>query len=558
MLALTATATPRVRDDIVSQLELREPRTFLASFNRPNLVYRVEPKAKAIDRLLDLLRSHSGESTIVYCFSRRETEQVAGDLRANQINALPYHAGLDDAVRRETQERFIRDEVQVIAATIAFGMGIDKPDVRLIVHYAFPKTIEGYYQETGRAGRDGLPSECVLFYSYGDKYNHDFFINRIEDASERETAELKLRQVIDFCQSADCRRRSVLRYFGEQWSEENCGSCDVCLAEDDQMDATVITQKVLSAVIRTGERFGAGHVIDVLRGSRSSKVTERRHDQLSVHGIARDHSLGELRHLISQLTARGLLALGPSDYPTYQVTQSGREFLRGRETLTLARPRTQQSAPSAGQQGDLDYDHALFQKLRELRKRIADKKGVPPYVVFGDRPLQQMAYYYPQGRDSFSRISGVGEAKLKEYGKDFLRVIGDYAALHQLHERPIPQSARRERRSARALSQTYIQTRDLLRQGLSFEEVAKQRSLATVTIIGHMERLAEAGEAFDISEWLPPPERRLSIEAAFRQLGSELLAPVHDHLGGDYSYDEIRLVRLHLAQQQRDGPPAST
>ena len=553
MLALTATATPRVRDDIVSQLELREPHTFLDSFNRPNLVYRIEPKDRTLDRLLDLLRDHGGESAIVYCSARKDTEQIAADLRANGITALPYHAGLDDAVRRETQEKFIRDEVQVVTATIAFGMGIDKPDVRLIVHHAFPKSIEGYYQETGRAGRDSLRSECVLFYSYGDKYNYDY-INKIEDAGERESAQQKLQQVIDFCQGADCRRRSVLTYFGEEWDEESCGACDICLAEDDdQVDATVVTQKILSAVIRTGERFGAGHVVAVLRGSRSSKVTERGHDRLSVHGIARDLSVGEIRHFITQLTARDLLALRHGDYPTYEVTQAGRDFLSNRETLTLPRPRTAQAARASSRQDDLDYDSPLFQKLRELRKRIADEKEVPPYVVFGDRTLQQMAYYYPQGRDAFSRISGVGEAKLGQYGEVFLGAIREYAALHQLHERPIPQSSRRERRTARALSQTYIQTRDLLRQGLSFEAVAKQRSLAAVTVIGHMERLAEAGERFDISEWLPPPERRLSIEAAFRQMGSELLGPVHDHLGGEFSYDEIRLVRLHLAQQQSDG-----
>ena len=554
-LALTATATPRVRDDIIRQLELREPRTFLASFNRPNLVYRVEPKNRSFDRLLSLLQSHGGESAIVYCFSRKETERIAGDLRANGINALPYHAGLDDAVRGETQERFIRDQVQVIAATIAFGMGIDKPDVRLIVHNTFPKTIEGYYQETGRAGRDGLPSECVLFYSYGDKRNHDYFINRIEDASERQKAELKLRQVIDFCQSAVCRRRSILPYFGEQWSEGNCGACDVCLAGDDQADATVIAQKILSAVIRTGERFGAGYVIDVLRGSRSGKVIERGHDQLSVHGIARDHSAEDLRHYIAQLTARGLLAHGSSDYPTYRVTAAGREFLRNRESLFMARPKTPQSSRTDGTREDLEYDSALFQKLREIRRRIADETGVPPYVVFGDRPLQQMARYYPQSRDSFLRISGVGEAKLQQYGEDFLQVIREYAKQHELHELPISQGTMRERRSARALSSTYIQTRDMLRQGLSIEEVARQRDIAKTTVVGHMERLAESDERFDIAEWLPPLERRLSIEAAFSETGSMLLGPVRERLGDDYSYEEIRLVRLSLTQQPKTASP---
>ena len=452
LLALTATATPRVREDIAAQLELRKPRTFLASLNRPNLIYRIEPKANAFDRLLELVRDHSGESAIVYCFARRETERIAGDLRANGIKAQAYHAGLGDAVRAETQERFIRDEVQVIAATIAFGMGIDKPDVRLVVHYAFPKTIEGYYQETGRAGRDGLPSECVLFYSYRDKRNHDFFINQIEDPSERKEAQAKLRQVIDFCQSADCRRGSVLRYFGEPSSEENCGACDVCLTEDDQVDATVIAQKILSAVIRTGERFGAGYVIHVLRGSRSSTVSERGHDTLSVYGIARDHSTGELRHFITQLAARGLLDLGPSDYPTYRVSEAGRAFLRNREGLALARPRTPQSVRTDRPGDDREYDAALFEKLRVLRKSIADAKRVPPYIVFGDRPLLQMARYYPQSRDSFSRISGVGNAKLEEYGEDFLKVIREHTANGQLRERPIPHTTRQERRISRAAS----------------------------------------------------------------------------------------------------------
>ena len=553
MLALTATAIPTVREDIISQLELREPRTFLASFNRPNLVYRIEPKAKTFDRLLQLLQRHSGESAIVYCFSRRETERIAGDLQANGINALPYHAGLNEAVRKETQEQFIRDAVPVVIATIAFGMGIDKPDVRLVVHYSFPKTIESYYQETGRAGRDGLPGECVLFYTFRDKRNHDFFIKGIEDAHERERAELKLRQVIDFCQSVDCRRRTVLRYLGERWREENCGACDICLAENDQVDATVIAQKILSAVIHTGDRFGARHVIDVLRGSQSSKVIAHRHDRLSVHGIARDHSVGELRHFIEQLVGRGLLVYGSSDYPTYQVTEAGRDFLQSRESLALARPSKPQATRTDSSRTDLEYDPSLFQKLRQLRKSIADGKGVPPYMVFPDRSLQQMSHYYPQSRDAFSHISGVGRVKLEEYGEDFLQVIRDHAVLNQLQERPIPQATGRKHRSAEALSQTHIQTRDLLRQGLSIEEVARQRGVTKTTIFGHVERLTKAGEEFDISRWLMPLERFLIIENAFHQTGSMALGPVRELLGDDYSYDEIRLVRLYLATEARAG-----
>ncbi len=555
MLALTATATPRVRDDIVRQLELKQPRTFTASFNRPNLFYRVEPKERAFDRLLSLLRNHDGESAIVYCFSRKETERVANDLRANGINALPYHAGLDDHLRGETQERFIRDDVHVIAATIAFGMGIDKPDVRLVVHYSLPKTLEGYYQETGRAGRDGLPSECVLFYSYGDKRNHEFFINQTEETAEREKARAKLRQVIDFCQSAICRRRSVLHYFGEQWEEENCGACDVCLAqEDEQEDATVIAQKILSTFVRTGERFGTMHVIDVLRGSRSRKVLERRHDILPVHGIARNYSVGELRHYVMQLASHGLLANASVDYPVYRLTSAGRNFLRNRESVALAKPKAIGPSRVVAAMDETEFDSPLFLKLRELRKSIADAKGVPPYVVFGDSALRQMARYYPQSRYSLSRISGVGDFKLDEYGEDFLRVILDYATEHHLAERPIPQTARQERRNSRTLSDSYVQTGDLLRQGLPIEAVAERRDLARATVIGHIERLIEAGERFDLSAWLPPLARLQSIEVAFRTTGSMLLGPVRAHLGDDYSYEEIRLVRLRLLQGEHRQP----
>ena len=297
VIALTATATEKVRDDIVEQLGLHKARAVISSFNRPNLTYVVRPKRRAFDALLELLRRQREGPAIVYCFSRQGAEDLAAALTEGGVRALPYHAGLDDSVRRDVQDRFAGDEVPVIVATIAFGMGIDKPDIRLVVHYDLPKSVESYYQETGRAGRDGLPSECVLFYTYGDKLKQDFFIGKIEDAVERHRAEQKLARMVEFCEIRTCRRDFLLGYFGEKWEAEGCGGCDVCLAVTEEFDATEIAQKLLSAVVRTGERFGANHVIEVLRGARTKRVRGLGHDRLSVHGIASTHTVDELKEL---------------------------------------------------------------------------------------------------------------------------------------------------------------------------------------------------------------------------------------------------------------------
>ena len=288
VIALTATATERVREDIIGQLDLQRGRVFLSSFNRANLSYSVQPKASSWGQLMSLLDQRRSQSIIIYCFSRQETEDLARDLNARGLSARPYHAGLDPEVRRRTQEDFIRDRVPIIVATIAFGMGIDKPDIRLVVHYSLPRSLEGYYQETGRAGRDGLPSECVLFYSYADKARQDYFINQMEDAVEQRNARQKLAKMVEFAQVPSCRRRFILEYFGERWPEENCGACDVCLESRDEFDATEIAQKILSAVVRTGERFGANHIIQVLSGSREKRILELGHDRLSVYGISKD------------------------------------------------------------------------------------------------------------------------------------------------------------------------------------------------------------------------------------------------------------------------------
>ena len=409
VIALTATATQRVRDDIAAQLEMKSPSVFTGSVNRPNLRYAVFPNTDKYDILVERLRKHKGASAIVYRGSQKGCEELASDLSGDDIQALPYHAGLDSATRQRNQERFVRDEVPVIVATVAFGMGIDKPDIRLVAHYDMPGSIERYYQESGRAGRDGLSSDCIVFYGARDRERETFFIERMENELERQSAETKLDAIVSYCQTGSCRRAALLRYFGEDLAEENCDSCDVCEAET--FDATVISQKILSAVIRTGERFGATHVSQVLTGRRVKSVTDRNHDSLSVFGIVDDYTAKSLRELMATLVSRGLLARGDSRYPTLSVTPQGRSFLKNRESIELPVLESTKRV-SRRASAELDYDNNLFQKLRELRTRLASDRGVPPYVVFGDVSLREMAHYYPQSQDSFLRITGVGRVKL--------------------------------------------------------------------------------------------------------------------------------------------------
>ena len=551
-LALTATATERVRGDILGQLQLSQPQAYIASFNRANLNYSVVPKRRdSFDTLLALLQKHKGESGIIYCTSRKETESMAARLRGKGFDAQPYHAGLDDEVRRQTQERFIRDQVSIIVATIAFGMGIDKPNVRLIVHYSIPKSLEGYYQETGRAGRDGLPSDCVLLYTYGDAAKQEYFFDEIEDEAERRNARQKLAQVVEFCQLHTCRRKYILGYFGEERAEENCGGCDICLTPREEFDATIIAQKILSAVIRTGQRFGMGHVSGVLRGANTKAIRQRDHAKLSVYGIAREFSDGEIKELGGLLVAEGLLYKNSSEYATLGVTEAGRRFLKNRESLTLSKPKREEEKASSASREALDYDQALFDALRELRSQLAAERSVPPYVIFGDATLQQMAHYMPQSRESLLRISGVGARKLEDLGDAFLSVIVEHARSNNLEEKAVP--VRRKKGSSRVkeAGSTYDQTKQLLQQGMTVEEVAEQRGLAKSTIAGHIERLIRAGEQLDLSSYLPPQERYDAIRAAFVETGGTLLSSVKAILGDDYSYDEIQIVGLYLDQQEK-------
>jgi len=557
VIALTATATEPVREDIINQLGLDKPEIFISSFNRPNLTYTIQPKTEPLGSLLHLLEKHQGGSAIIYRFSRKATEETARELSERGFSALPYHAGLERDLRRETQEKFIRDQVQIVVATIAFGMGIDKPDVRLVVHYDLPKTVEGYYQETGRAGRDGLPSDCVLFYSYGDRSKQEYFISQIEDDDEREKAHNKLDQVLALCDLQTCRRAYLMEYLGESWPQTNCGGCDICLLPREEFDATEIAQKILSTAIRTGERFGVNYLVDVLRGSANKAVRTRGHHELPVFGISRDVDSDDLKEMVRSLVTNGLLAQNGGDYPTLGVSQRGHKFLKGREKLTLTRPKQAAPVRQVAFPGDREtaYDTKLFDELAALRLEIATDREVPAYQIFGNKSLQQMAFHMPQNELEFSKISGVGDAKLRDFSERFLEVINEYveATGQPAAVNRVPVSAPKNR--VRGISMSIRETKDLVAQGLSFEEVAEQRGISETTIRSHLERFIQEGGQVDLGHLMPPEDRRTQIAAAFREMGEARLTPVREFLGDDYTWDELAVVRMDMRQQEYHGEP---
>lgn len=441
IVALTATATEKVREDIIRELHLKAPKVFVSTFDRANLHYSVVPKKESFEVLVQLLQKHKGESSIIYCFSRKDTEELASNLKKFGLKVLPYHAGLEGELRKTTQEKFIRDEIHIIVATIAFGMGIDKPNVRLIVHYDLPKSLEGYYQETGRAGRDGLRSECVLFYSSADIRKHKFFLDQLTNDQEKQNGYKKLFQIVHFCEQLECRRKTLIEYFGEKWDKENCELCDNCFLEKEIFDGTVIAQKILSAIYKLEERYGTGHVVRVLLGKKDKKVKEKRHHNLSVFGIVNDFSAVQLQSCVSQLLQNGFLGRD-NEHSTLYLTNAAKIFLKERQKIELIRIKKKEDFREFE---TAEYDVVLFEKLRKLRLGIAGDLGVPPFVVFGDVSLRQMAQYFPQSEKSFLNITGVGEEKLKRFGSDFLGVIGEYALENNIQEKEMMQKKKLRR-----------------------------------------------------------------------------------------------------------------
>ncbi|MDX6406161.1 MAG: ATP-dependent helicase RecQ [Blastocatellia bacterium] len=429
LMALTATATERVRLDIVKQLHLREPQRYVASFNRPNLMYRVLGKSKAYEQVLNFVNSRANESGIVYCQSRKSAESVAERLSEDGVMAKPYHAGLDAKDRSANQELFLRDEVRVICATIAFGMGINKPNVRFVIHHDLPKNVEGYYQETGRAGRDGLPSECLLLFSAGDAVKYSRFIEEVSDEKQRQIATAQLRQMVHFAESSECRRVALLRYFGEDFQTANCGGCDNCLTPRETYDGTLAGQKFLSCVFRVREKsgiyFGINQIVEVLSGAETENVLKWDHQTVSTYGIGKEFSRVEWRNIGRELIRLGYLRQVAEKFNVLQLTEQGEAALRERQPIRLTKSVivTKTAQPRAG---EISCDEGLFEQLRRLRKRLADERGVPPYIVFSDVSLRQMARYYPSNESEFAQISGVGEQKLKRFGKVFLSAIAKY------------------------------------------------------------------------------------------------------------------------------------
>jgi ATP-dependent DNA helicase RecQ len=431
-IALTATATERVRADVITHLQLRDPEVFVASFNRPNLTYRVVPKDQPMKQIIEFVRKREQECGIIYCASRAATERVAEALAGRGFAAKPYHAGLAADERARNQEQFLRDDAKIICATIAFGMGINKPNVRWIIHHDLPKNIEGYYQETGRAGRDGLPGDCLLLFSAGDIAKQTHFLDEITNEQEQKVARAQLRQIVHYAESAGCRRAELLDYFGEKFPLDNCGACDNCLEPRETYDGTIVAQKFLSCIYRIAQnsRFGVGvnHIVEVLTGADTEKIRRWGHDRLTTYGIGAELGRPAWAAVGRELMRLGYVAVAEGEFATLQLTDEGIAVLKSRAPITLTKPMMLPKAKRVPtrREGDVECDEILFARLRTLRRQIADARHVPAYIIFGDTTLRAMARYYPRSINEMDGIPGMGEKKRAEFGEAFASEIAAY------------------------------------------------------------------------------------------------------------------------------------
>ncbi|MEH2282338.1 MAG: DNA helicase RecQ [Nostoc sp.] len=544
-VALTATATDRVRADIIQQLGLKQPSIHLASFNRENLYYEVRPKTKyAYAELLELIRETQG-STIIYSLTRKKVDELTFKLQNDKVVVLPYHAGLTDEERSSNQTRFIRDDVRVMVATVAFGMGINKPDVRLVVHFDMPRNIESYYQESGRAGRDGEPSRCTIFFSFGDVKTIEWSIDQKTDPQEQLIAKQQLRQMIDYAEGTDCRRTIQLGYFGERFPG-NCGNCDNCRHPKPMQDWTIEAMKFLSCVARCKERFGMLHIIDVLRGAKKDKIIQYEHDKLSTYGIGKDRTLDEWRMLGRSLLHQGLIEQTSDGYSVLKLNPLSWEVMRKQRTVSLAVTTVQKITWEQGSE-KAEEAEVLLQKLRSLRKQLADEQSVPPYVIFHDSTLKVMVQVQPQNLAEFAKLSGVGSHKLAQYGEKFITEIRAYRQEKGLQNKSVTSASVS---SSNSSSYTELQTLQLHQQGLNIAQIAQKRNLSPATVSSHLEKLIEKNQPVDLNQ-LVPLEHQQKIWQVLEVLGDISLTPIKEQLGESYTFDEIRLVRSKWRRENR-------
>lgn len=530
VVALTATADKITRRDIVHQLNLDNPEIFLSSFNRPNLSLAVKSGQQVYRQVKNIVDRHRGEPGIIYCLSRKTCEEVAAKLNFDGHKAAYYHAGLEAKKRAQVQEEFTRDQVPVIVATIAFGMGIDKSNVRFVIHYNLPKNIEGYYQEIGRGGRDGLSCETVMFYSYRDVM---ILTDFAEASAQKEIQLAKLKRIQQFAEAAVCRRKILLSYFGEDLKDD-CGNCDVCKNPPEVGDGTTIVQMALSALKRLNENVGIGTLIDVLRGSQKTSVFESGFQHIKTYGAGKDISYTDWQHHILQMLHQGFIEIAYDQKHVLKVTEAGNEVLFNGRKVKMVNPAAQKETytpyvqPVRKKTKKEQFEDELFNVLHELRKQIADSKGVPPYVIFSDATLKQMAEKLPVNHDELSEISGVGAFKLKEYGDTFL---------YEIHKAMASSS----HGGSTIKGKTYIETLIMIRDGKSVPEIAKTRNVSESTIYSHLAQLLDKLLIHEIDSYLTGEEMKLIEEAVKAHGETDTLKPLFDHMGGSVDYGKIKL-----------------
>lgn len=537
-IALTATADEPTRKEIIQRLALEDAALFVSGFDRPNICYRIsQNQGNAKDQLLRfILNEHESDAGIVYCLSRKKVEQTAEWLSAKGLNALPYHAGLSAQVRKKHQHRFLTEDGIIIVATIAFGMGIDKPDVRFVAHLNLPKSIEAYYQETGRAGRDGLPADAWMMYGLQDVIMLKQMMGSSDaDEAHKKVEHHKLESMLGFTEITTCRRQALLKYFDDHL-DKPCGNCDTCLTPVETWDATMVAQKALSCVYKTNQRFGVTYLVDVLLGKNMDRIKQFGHDQISVYGIGKELDKKQWSSIFRQLIARNLLSVDIEGHGNLRLTEQCRPVLRGEETLHLRKETKQAKSAQRGRKSFntvKDADKVLWEALRTCRKALADEADVPPYAIFHDATLMEMVERQPQTHEQFSKMSGVGEKKLEAYANQFLDIIK-----HHIDTAVNPASS----------SDTVEETLQLLRTGMKADEISAHRNLTATTIYGHLAKAIELGEV-ELQQVIDLSENEIKvIQNAFLNFGDEdkKLKPIYDAFEGAFDYGQLQCVRASI------------